>query len=130
MASLTELHNQLIDYLDQGKFAEGIEDFYHDDVTAQENSNEPSRGREALAANEKSFLKKVTAYHGTTVHATAVDDRGDGNGVVFYEATMSWDQSDRPDTVNVHQTVVERWRDGKIASIRFYGNFDPGEVSE
>ena len=130
MASVRELHDQLINYLNQGTFAEGIEDFYHEDVTAQENSNEPSKGREALAANERRFLKKVTAYHGTTVHATAVDGQGDGNGVVFYEATMSWDQSDRSETVSVHQTVVERWRDGKIGSIRFYGNFEPGELPE
>ncbi len=128
MASVTELHSQLIEYLNQGKFAEGIEDFYHQGVVAQENSNEPSIGREALAANERKFLSKVTAYHGTKVHATAIDDQGDGSCTVLYEATMSWDQSDRPQTVSVDQAVVERWRDGKIESIRFYGNFDPGEL--
>ena len=127
MTTLRQRHDELISYLDEGKFAEGIEDFYHDDVTAQENSGPPSQGREALAAAEREFLTKVTAYHGIQVHTTAVDDRGEGNGAVFYETTMSWNQSDRPDTVVVEQAVVERWRDGKIEHIRFYGNFDPGQ---
>ncbi len=105
MASVTELLNQLIEYLNQGKFAEGIEDFYHEGVVAQENSNEPSRGREGLAANEKKFLSKVTAYHGTKVHATAIDDQGDGSGTVLYEATMSWD---RP-TVRGLSRSTRRW---------------------
>jgi hypothetical protein len=130
MTSVAERHNQLIEYLTQGKFAEGIEDFYHTDVATQENSEEPAVGREAIAENERQFLQKVTAYHGITVHATAITDEGEGTGTVLYEATMSWDQSDRPHKVDVNQAVVERWRNGRIASIRFYGNFDPGGAPE
>lgn len=122
--SLTELHNQVIDYLKQGKFAEGIEDFYAEDATAQENNSEPSKGRDAMVVAEREFLKKVTAYHGIDVLATAVNDQGDGNGVVFYEAIMQWDQADKGH-VKVEQAVVERWKDGKIQDIRFFGNFDP-----
>lgn len=122
--TLASLHDQVIDYLQQGKFAEGIEDFYAEDVTAQENNQEPSRGRDQLAAGEREFLKKVTNYHGIDILATAIDDQGNGNGTVFYEAVMKWEQSDRGQ-VEVQQTVVERWKDGKVQSIRFYGNFDP-----
>lgn len=127
--SLQELHAQVIDYLKAGKFAEGIEDFYAEDVSAQENGGEPSVGRDQMAANERRFLQKVTAYHGIEVLATAFDDQGDGNGVVFYEAIMRWEQSDRG-SVEVHQSVVERWQNGKIANIRFYGTFDPGPLPE
>ena len=122
--SLQELHGQVIQYLKEGKFAEGIEDFYADDVTVQENTNPPSQGRVALAESEREFLSKVTAYHGIDVLATGIDDQGGGNGTVLYEAVMKWDQSDRGAVV-VEQTVVERWKDGKISHIRFYGNFDP-----
>ena len=121
---LHERHNQVIEYLNQGKFAEGIEEFYADDVTAQENNHPPAQGKSALAANEREFLKKVTNYHGIDVLATAIDDQGDGNGTVFYEAVMKWEQADKGN-VEVEQTVVERWQDGKIQHIRFYGNFDP-----
>ena len=51
--------------------------------------------------------------------------REEENGTVFYEAVMQWDQSDKGH-VRVDQVVVERWANGKIAHIRFYGNFDPG----
>ena len=122
--SIKELHNQVIDYLSQGKFAEGIEDFYADDVHVRENTNPPAVGRETLAANEREFLKKVSAYHGIEILATAIGDQGEGNGVVLYECIMKWEQTDKG-AVTVEQVVVERWTNGKIASIRFYGNFDP-----
>lgn len=125
---LSDLHAQLMKYLKDGKFAEGIADFYHADVVAQENDNPPTKGREEMVANERRFLKKVTAYHGIEEHACAIDDRGHGTGVVFYECSMKWEQRDRQGLVSVHQAVVERWKDGKIASIRFYGNYDPGEL--
>lgn len=124
-ANIKDLHNQLINYLKEGKFAEGIEDFYTEDATAQENTNPPTVGRATMMANEQAFLKKVTAYHGIEILATAIDDHGNGNGVAFYEAVMQWDQSDKGH-VTVNQTIVERWEGGKVAHIRFYGNFDPG----
>ncbi len=122
--SLQALHTQLIDYLKQGKFAEGIEDFYTEDATAQENTNSPTVGRALMVKNEREFLTKVSAYHGIEILATAIDDQGGGNGVVFYEAVMQWDQKDKGH-VMVNQAVVERWKNGKIDQIRFYGNFDP-----
>ena len=120
---LKELHAQVIEYLKQGKFAEGIEDFYAEHATAQENTKEPTVGRANMVKNERAFLTKVTAYHGIEVLATAIDDQGEGSGVVLYEAVMQWDQSDKGH-VSVNQAVVERWKDGKIAHIRFYGNFE------
>ena len=121
--SIADLHAQLIAYLEEGKFAEGIEDFYADDVVAREGLAEANRGRTALAEAERVFLKKVTAYHGLEVHATAIDEQSPGTGTVFYETTMKWDQSDKG-AVEVVQAVVERWRDGRIEDIRFYGNFE------
>ncbi|GJL55377.1 MAG: hypothetical protein NPIRA02_25090 [Nitrospirales bacterium] len=123
--NLQDLHAQVIEYMKQGRFVEGIEDFYAEDATAQENTNLPTVGRATMVQNEREFLTKVTAYHGIEILATAIDDQGGGTGVVLYEAIMQWDQSDKG-RVSVNQVVVERWKDGKIAHIRFYGNFDPG----
>ncbi len=67
--TIEQLHGDLIGYIHQGKFAEGIEDFYADDVTAQENSGPISRGRSEMAATERRFLAKVTAFHGIDIHA-------------------------------------------------------------
>ena len=122
--TIENLHNQVINYLKQGKFAEGIEGFYAENATAQENSNPPTVGRATMVTNENIFLSTVTAYHGIEILATGIDDQGNGNGVVLYEAVMQWDQKDKGH-VTVNQAVVERWQNGKIAHIRFYGNFDP-----
>ena len=122
--SLQSLHEQVIEYLKQGKFTEGIEDFYAEDATAQENTKPPTVGRATMVENERQFLTKVTAYHGIEILATGIDDQGGGNGAVFYEAIMKWDQSDKGQ-VSVNQVVVERWKNEKITDIRFYGNFDP-----
>ena len=125
--SLATLHAELIDFLKDGKFAEGIEHFYAEDASARENSAPPTIGRNTMAANERKFLEKVTAYHGIEVLGTAIHDEGGGNGTVFYEAVMRWTQRDAGE-VTVQQVVVERWRDGKVQNIRFYGDFDPGPV--
>ncbi len=127
--SLKDLHSEVIEYLKQGKFAEGIEEFYAEDATAQENTSAPTVGRATMVKNEREFLTKVTAYHGIEILSTGIDDQGGGNGVVLYEAIMQLDQADKGH-VAVNQVVVERWKDGKIAHIRFYGNFDPGSVAK
>ena len=128
METIEKLHADLIDYLREGKFVEGIEDFYAPDATAQEAAGEPTRGRDLMAKNEREFLANVTAYHGIEVLGTAIDDEGDGTGTVFYECVMRWDEKKRG-PVTVQQVVVERWRQGKVASIRFYGNHDPGAAA-
>lgn len=126
--SIQALHDQLIARLKAGKFTEGIREFYAADATAQENSGPLSHGRDEMASNEERFQKKVTAFHGINVHATAIDDHGGGSGVVMYECTMRWSQNDREGIVAVDQSVVERWKNGKITAIRFYGNYEPGEL--
>ena len=67
-----------------------------------------------MVKNEREILTKVTAYHGIEILATGIDDQGEVNGVVLYEATMKWEQSDKGQ-VAVNQVVVERWKDEKIA---------------
>lgn len=129
-STLRDRHEAVIAYLKAGKFVEGIEDFYADNATAQENSGPIVRGRLEMAANERRFQKKLTGFHGIEVRNRAFDDRGGGTGTVFYEATMRWEQSDRAGVVTVDQAVVEQWNNGKITSIRFYGNYEPGPLPE
>ena len=54
-------------------------------------------------------IESTTAYHGIEVLGRAIDDQGGGNGTVFYEAVMRWNQSDLGE-VAVQQVVVERRR--------------------
>ncbi len=126
---LEALHDQVIAYLRKGKFVEGIEDFYHENATAQENAQPATIGRTNMAVIERKFQKKVKVFHGIDVLATAVDDQGESTGVVFYECVMKWEQTDKG-SLTVEQTVVERWKNGKIAHVRFYGNYEPGPLED
>lgn len=118
---LAELHQEIIVALEKGDFVGPIEKFYAPDVLVQTNNEAPAQGRDAVAAAEAEYVKGVTAFHGVRVLATAIDDQGAGSGTVFYEVEMHWEHTGTA-KVDVHQTVVERWKDGKIAAIRFYGD--------
>ena len=119
---LQELHDQVIECVKRGEFAQGIERFYADDVTQQENSGSVTKGRDVLAKAEYEYQGKVTNLEKVEVLATGIDDRGDGNGTVLYEVHMIWDHSELGH-VDIQQTVVERWKNGKIESFRYYGDF-------
>ena len=121
---LAECHEALIDYLRQGKFAEGIDDFYAADVVAQENGNPSRSGRDALAKAEREYLAGVTRYDGIQVHQAMIRDDGNGDGVVMYECEMKW-HHETGGEVHVQQAVVEHWKAGKVKNIRFYGTFQP-----
>ena len=122
--SLEKLHDELIATLEQGGFAEGIENFYAAEVVARENGNPARQGRDALAAAEREYLADVTAFHGIEVLHRSIQDDGNESGVVVYETEMRWTHANDGE-VHVQQCVVERWKDGKVADIRFYGTFQP-----
>jgi len=121
--NIAESHQELIDSLTQGDFVGPMERFYAEDVVMQTNNGKPSRGRDALVAAETEYVKGVRNFHGVDVLATAVDDEGAGNGTVFYEVEMRWEHVNNP-KVDIRQSVVERWKDGKISEIRFYGDIE------
>ena len=121
--SLKELHDDLLSYVKKGEFAQGIEKFYADDVTQQANADAVQSGMQNLAKAEYEYQGKVTSLDKVDVLARAIDDQGNDSGVVIYEVHMVWQHSEGGN-VNVEQTVVERWENGKIKHIRFYGIFD------
>ncbi len=118
--SLEALHDDLLGYVKRGEFAQGIEAFYADDVTQQINNDEVKTGMKQLAEAEYEYQGKVTSLDKVEVFARAIDDRGDDTGVIMYEVQMVWQHADQGH-VNIEQAVVERWKNGKITSIRFYG---------
>ena len=48
-----------------------------------------------------------------------VSRMGFGDDLTFYEAVMEYTQTDGT-AVRVNQCVVDRWKDGKIVSERFF----------
>ena len=110
---------QLKDYINAGKILEAMEEFYHEDVVMQENSEVPTRGLAANIEREKEFLSIVAQWNWTKWHATAVSETPDGENVSFVEYSFEFVNT-QGETVVYEQATVQRWRDGKIISERFY----------
>ena len=110
---------QLKDYINAGKILEAMDEFYHEDVVMQENSEEPTRGLAANIEREKEFLSIVSQWNWTKWHATAVSETPDGENVSFVEYSFEFVNT-QGETVVYEQATVQRWRDGKIISERFY----------
>ena len=76
---------QLKEYINEGRILEAMDEFYHQDVVMQENSEEPTRGLAANIEREKEFLSIVSQWNWTKWHATAVSETPDGENVSFVE---------------------------------------------
>ncbi len=114
--TLSERVEALKDYINKGKILEAMEEFYADDVVMQENAEEPTRGLAANIEREKQFLSIVQEWKWTKWGATAINDR---ENVSFVEYSFEFVNTDGISVV-YSQTSVQRWRDGKIVSERFY----------
>ncbi len=108
--ALTHLHALLA----EGKFIEAMEQYLDDDVVLQEGESEAKRGKQLCIDFEKKFLEGVAEFGGYRV-----SEVGFGEDTSFYQAVMEYTQKDGT-KVRVDQCVVDKWRDGKIVSERFY----------
>jgi ketosteroid isomerase-like protein len=98
----------------QGKALEAFEQFYADDVVMQENVDPPTAGKDANRKREMDFFASVEQFHGAKLHGAA--ENGD---VSFseWEYDISFKGQGR---VTMNQVAVRRWKNGKVASERFY----------
>ena len=61
--TISERVEQLKQYIDEGKILEAMNEFYHDDVVMQENSETPTEGLAANIEREKQFLSIVKRWN-------------------------------------------------------------------
>jgi hypothetical protein len=108
----TELNTMIL----SGQILEGFEKFYAEDCTMQENAETPRVGKDTNREFEKAFVASVEEFHGMELLASAV--HGD---VSFSEWTMDVTFTGMG-RVQMAQVTVRRWRDGQVASERFYYN--------
>jgi ketosteroid isomerase-like protein len=114
--SVQELDKQLNDDVLSGKALDAFEKYYADDVVMQENSEEPRRGKDVNRKAEQEFFASVEAFHGASVKASAV------NGEVSFsewEMDLTFKGGNR---VKISQVAVRHWKNGKVASERFFYN--------
>lgn len=115
-ATIAELDGQLNQVILEGRVMDAFEQFYADDVVMQENTEAPTAGKAANRERELAFLAAVETFHGVTLLAAATEGE-----VSFGEWVLdvTFKGAERSP---MHQVSVRRWRNGEVASERFYYN--------
>ena len=102
----------------QGKSMEAFEKFYAEDVTMQENSEEPRVGKDTNREFEKQFMENVEEFHGMKLNATAFSDN-DEVVMNYWDMDVTFKGKERKKS---SQVAVQKWKDGKIVKERFFYN--------
>ncbi len=97
-----------------GDILGAFEAYYSDDVVMQENDEPPCKGKAANRIREQAFVDSVGQLHAIKLLGSAV-----GDGISFSEWMMDITYKNGSRS-NAHQASVRRWKDGKVASERFY----------
>lgn len=99
-----------------GDYVGAIVDFYHDDASMQENTDEPRRGRDGLVAHEEAALRRFRIR--TRQKPTVLID-GDRVAINWtFDITADDGTQTRMDEV-----ALQLWRGERIAEERFF--YDP-----
>jgi len=110
------LDEQLNDQVAQGDILGAFDRFYAENVTMQENSDEPTAGKAANRKREEDFVASVQEIHGVKLLSSAVN--GDTSfGEWEFDATYKGGAR-----VKLTQVAVRRWKNGQIVQERFYYN--------
>ncbi len=111
--NVEQLNNMIL----EGKALDAFELYYDDEVVMQENSDEPTIGKDANRIKELDFFGSITAFRGATVESVAI---GENVSMVVWHYDYTHKQwGDRKYT----QVAVQNWKEGKIIKEQFfYGN--------
>ena len=115
-ATIAELDAQLNQVILEGRIMDAFEQYYADDVVMQENTEAPTIGKAANRDRELGFISAVETFHGVTLVASATEgDLSFGEWIL----DVTFKGAERSP---MHQVSVRRWRNGEVASERFYYN--------
>lgn len=114
ITSVEALEKQLNEAILSGKALDAFEQLYAEDVVMQENSDTPFEGKAVNRQREIDFFSSVGELHDLKLLSYAV------NGDVslsewLYDVTFK-----NGPRVKLAQTAVRRWKNGQVASERFY----------
>ena len=114
MTDIAKLDAELNQTILSGQIMDAFEKFFHEDCVMQENTDEPTRGKDANRQRELDFLAAVEEVYGVELHASAV-----GDGVSFSEWVFDMTMKGGV-RKNLTQVAVRRWQDGQVIHERFY----------
>ena len=114
MSNLLEKINELNNMILQGKALEAFDKYYHEDITMQENSNPPRKGKVANRQHEEAFFGAITEFRGAQpLKVTA------GENTTMVEWYFDFTHKDWG-IKKYNQVAVQEWKDGLIINERFY----------
>jgi len=105
---------ELISYVEQGRFLDALREFYHEEAAMQENSEAPRLGLTACLDQEARFLEAVQTFHEIRASSFVVD--GDRAAIQWvFDLTMK-----NGAQVRREEIAYQRWEDRKILCERFF----------
>lgn len=105
----TELNQSIL----AGDILGAFEKHYADDIIMQENSSQPTIGKDVNREREKEFLASIEELHGMELVGSAVDgDRSYSEWRMDYTARGTG-------RLTYIQVASRKWRDGKVVHERF-----------
>ena len=107
-----------ITMIERGEFLEALEEFYADDMTAQENNQPPRIGKAAQVANEEAALARMRF---DTIKAVSHVIDGD-RVVINYVFEMTLNTGER---LRMDEIAYQVWRGDQIVSERYF--YDPAQ---
>ena len=112
--SIEALDRKLNDAILSGKALVAFEEHYADDCTMQENNSDPFIGKAVNREREMKFFSSIAELHEIKLLATAVN-----SNLSFSEWLIDVSFKDGKRN-RLEQVAVRRWKNGKVASERFY----------
>jgi ketosteroid isomerase-like protein len=113
---VASLDKQLNDQIAKGDILGAFDRFYADNVTMQENSDEPFVGKATNRKREEEFIASVQEFHSAKLLASAVN--GDSTFAEWeFDATYKGGTRSK-----MAEVAVRRWKNGQIVQERFYYN--------
>jgi hypothetical protein len=115
MPSVAQLDRELNDLVREGRFLDGLERFYAEDVAMQENGAAPTVGKAANRERERQFVESIAQFHEARLLGAAVQgDRSYSEWVL--DVTLQSGVR-----LRLEQVAARQWRDGQVAQERFGG---------
>jgi hypothetical protein len=110
--------NAFVAMVEEGRFIEALQRFYHPAAMVWENQQTPRVGLDALIENEHRVLNTFTAITGRAMQVLVHGD----------QVAINWRFvfSNGVHRTALDEVAVQQWNDGKILHERFY--YDPAQI--
>ena len=106
--------SQLYALLEEGNPVRAMELFYHDNVTMQENDDEPRKGKAFCLQYESGLMASVKNFT-VKILLQAINEESQS---VFTEMEIAFTRNNVVHILN--EVSVQTWKDGKVFSEKFY----------